>query len=125
MRHGEVSSLTVGVFDSTHGISYSVLVGRLHLNNPSGNTGRDHDFMLGEEVVLESRSKNISANNHISNLHLRGSEVPQFVLIERGHIDTTRYKEIFALLSDSLEGSLNSIEDSLQDTYTRRHVCIK
>jgi hypothetical protein len=48
VRHGEIGSLTVDVFDSTHGISDFVLVGRLHLNNSSANTGRNHNFMLRE-----------------------------------------------------------------------------
>ena len=39
------------------------------------------------------------------------------VLIEAGKIDTTRHEHRLRKFRDSFEWSLNSIEDSLEDTY--------
>ena len=88
--------------------------------------------MRREKVVLIGCSEDISANNPISRAEVARRESPKRLLVEGRHIDSTRDEDVtgqvvfgLALLCDSLEGPLNSIEDSLQNTCTlQKHECI-
>jgi len=124
--HGEFGNFAILVLDSANGVSDAVLSLGLELHDVSGDTGRDHDFMRREKVVLIGCSENISANNPISRAEVAGRESPKRLLVEGRHIDSTRDEDVtgqvvfgLALLCDSLEGPLNSIEDSLQNTWSQ------
>lgn len=124
--HGELGNFTIGVLDSANGVSDAVLSLGHNLSDSSVDTGRDHDFMRREEVVLIGGSENISTNNSITRLDIAGGESPKSILVQGRHIDSTRDEDItgqvilgLALLCDSLEGPLNSIEDSLQNTWSQ------
>lgn len=73
-----------------------------------------HDDMLAEEIVLEDVAKFVTASDERARAFLKvGHESVEFVLIERGQIDTTRHEYGLRDLGDSLERPLNTIEDSL------------
>ena len=70
--------------------------------------------MLAEEIVLEDVAKFVTASDERAWAFLEvWHESVEFVLIERGQIDTTGYEDGLRDLCDSLERPLNTIEDSL------------
>ena len=74
--------------------------------------------MLVEEIVLEGGSNNVTSLHEIS-LHeaVSGVPGPEAVLVERGNIHTAGHEHGSCHFSDGLEGTLNSIKDSLEDSY--------
>ena len=76
--------------------------------------------MLREEIILEDVANLVATGNERSVAHLEvGDERVQLVLVKGGQIDATGDEDGTRNLCDGLEGSLDSIEDSLENTYTQ------
>lgn len=111
--------LAVGILNDADRLSHIVLSFRHDLNNSSADSRRNHDFMLREQIVLEGASQKISSDEHISLFQIRhGVESPFSVLVERRDIDTTGHEYGVRDFSDSLKGSLNSIENGFEDSWS-------
>ena len=73
--------------------------------------------MLTEEIVLEDVAELVAAGDERAWALLEvGNERVESVLVEGGQIDATRHEDRIRDLGDGLERSLNSIEDSLENT---------
>ena len=76
--------------------------------------------MLTEEIILEDVSELVSAGDEGTWALLEvGNERVEFVLVEGGQIDATGHENGIRDLGDGLERSLDSIEDSLENTYSQ------
>lgn len=115
VRHVNFDLALVGVEDS-NGLADVVHTCRHDFDDATSNFGGDHDTVLVEQIVLEDSTKDITTNDELTNLEVLGSEFPQLVLVEGGNIDTTGNENGFRKGGDSLEGSLDTVENSLQDT---------
>ncbi len=96
---------------------HSVLATWHDLLNLTVDLGRNHDSVLGEEVVLEDKTENITSAHVVSGLEfIAGGPVPSLVLIKAGYVHTTGHKNAFRQVSNGLKGALNTIENRVQDT---------
>lgn len=85
--------LAVGILNDADRLSHIVLTLGEDLNNSSADSRRNHDFMLGEQIVFECASQKISSDEHISLFQIRnGVESPFSLLVERRDIDTTGHE---------------------------------
>ena len=76
--------------------------------------------MLVEKIVLEDMTDLITASDDSTRSFLVvGNEGVEAVLVEGGEIDTTRHEDGLRDLGDRLKRTLNTIEDSLENTYTQ------
>ena len=76
--------------------------------------------MLMEKIILEHMTNLISASDDGTRAFLVvGNEGVEAVLVEGGEIDTTRHEDGLRDLGDGLKWSLNTIEDSLENTCTQ------
>ena len=117
MRHADIHSLAVDGLNDGDAVRHGVLSLRHHLNDGTRALGRSHDQMLVEEVILEDVTEFVtaSADGTWALLGVRDEGVLA-VLIKRGQIDATGHEDRVGDLSDSLQRSLNSIKDSLENT---------
>ncbi len=73
--------------------------------------------MLIEQIVFESASEHITSNDKLAFLEtLQGSVVPKLVLVEGWDVNTTGHEDTLGDSSDSLEGTLDTVENSFEDT---------
>ena len=120
MRHADVDALAIGGLDDSDALGDIVLSLRHDLNDGTVGLGRSHNDMLGEQIVLEDVTHLVTASDEGAGAHLEvGDEGVKSILIEGRKIDTTRDENGVRDLSDGLEWSLNSIEDSLENTYSQ------
>ena len=76
--------------------------------------------MLVEKIVLEDVTELVATGNERARaLAEVGDERVELVLVEGGQIDSTGHKDRIRLFGNRLQGSLDSIEDSLENTYTQ------
>ena len=74
--------------------------------------------MLTEEIILEDVAEFVSAGDERARALLEvGDESVEFVLVEGGQIDTARHEDRIRDLGDGLQRPLNSIENSLENTW--------
>jgi len=119
MRHADVLLLAVGELDDGDAIGDSVLAFGHNLDNCSIALGWSHDDMLMEKVIFENVTDLITASDDGARaLVVVRHESVLTILVEGGEIDTTGHEHRSGDLSDRLQGSLNSVEDSLENTYT-------
>jgi len=71
--------------------------------------------VFGEETVFVDVSKNISLGEDISFFDFSGFELPEFGGVEGGDVDSFGYEDGLGVFGDDLEGSLDSVEDLIQD----------
>ena len=77
--------------------------------------------MLMEKIIFEDMTKLVTASYYGTwGLSRVGDEGVFTVLIKGGKIDTARYKNGSGDLGDSLKRSLNTIENSLENTYAQQ-----
>jgi len=115
--HADVNLLSVLILNNDDGLVDTVVASGHDLNNShSLHSGLSHNSMLTEEIVLEGSSYLISAGDHVTNLPFAGGPGPLGVLIEVGYIDTSGDEHRLRHFGNGLEGSLNSIKDSFQDS---------
>ena len=120
MRHTDVLALAVGGLDDGDALRNVVLTLRHDFNDSTVALGRSHDDMLTEEIILENVSELVSAGDEGTWALLEvGNERVEFVLVEGGQIDATGHENGIRDLGDGLERSLDSIEDSLENTYSQ------
>ena len=81
--------------------------------------GRDQDAVFGEETVFVDGAENISLWEDITLFDFSGFELPEFGWVERGDVDSLWYEDGLGVLSNDLEGSLNSVENLIEDTWTK------
>lgn len=115
MTHVDFLLLAV-VLEDDHGLAHGVRALGHDFLDATLELGWDHDLVLLEQIVLESVTNHITACDDIADLEISVRSVfPVLVLIEAWHIDTTGHEHGSGELSDGLEGSLNTIENCVQD----------
>lgn len=120
MRHADLLALALGGLDDSDALRDVVLSLGHNLNDGTVALGRSHNDMLREEIILEDVANLVATGNERSVAHLEvGDERVQLVLVKGGQIDATGDEDGTRNLCDGLEGSLDSIEDSLENTYTQ------
>jgi hypothetical protein len=122
MAHRDLSLFSISILDNANWLSDSVLALWVNLNNSSANLRTGHDTMLLEKRILPDVSDNITTTEQISLFHsLDWGEIPKFVLIETWQLNTSRDEHILVRqIGDLSQRSLNSIENCLQDTFTKK-----
>jgi len=120
MRHAELLALTGGSLNDSNTLRDSVLTLGHDLNDSTSALGRSHDNMFGEEIVLEHVSELVTTSNHRAwGLFEVRDESVFAVLIKGGEIDTTGHEYGTRDLGNGLKRSLDTIENSLENTYTQ------
>ena len=120
MRHADLLALALGGLDDSDTLRDVVLSLGHNLNDGTVALGGSHNDMLREEIILEDVANLVATGNERSGAHLEvGDERVQLVLVKGGQIDATGDEDGTRNLCDGLEGSLDSIEDSLENTYTQ------
>lgn len=74
--------------------------------------------MLGEETVFIDRSEDISLRENITLFDFSWFELPEFGWVERGDIDSLWYEDGLGIFSYDLEGSLNPVENLIEDSWS-------
>jgi len=115
MGHVHVDFAFVGVEDSD-GLRDVVLTGGHDFDDATTDFRRSHNTVLREQIILEDGTEDISTNDELANLEVLGGEFPKLILVEGGNVDTTGDEHRLGKGGDGLEGSLDTIENSLQDT---------
>ena len=119
MRHADVNSLAGGGLDGGDALANGVLTLGLNLNDSSVGLGRSHDDMLVEKIVLEDVTNLVTASDEGAGTHVGvGHERVEAVLVQGGQIDAARHEDGVGHLRNGLERALNSIENSLENTYS-------
>ena len=120
MRHTELNTLALGGLDNGNTLCHVVLTLRHNLNDCTAALRRCHNQMLVEKIVLEHMTDLISTGDDGTRAFLVvGNEGVEAVLVEGGEINTTRHEDGLRNLGDRLKWSLNTIEDSLENTCTQ------
>ena len=123
MRHADVHSLAVDQLNDSDAVRDGVLSLGHHFDNGTRALGWSHDKMLVEKVVLEHMAEFVATSaDGAWALGWVGDEGVLAVLIEAGQIDATGHEDGARDLSNSLERSLNSIEDCLKNTYRTQSI---
>ena len=74
--------------------------------------------MFIEKIIFKGGTNYISSGHQVSNFQsFSRGEVPSLLLIEGGHINTSGHENAAREMSNSLEGSLDTIENVLKNTY--------
>mmetsp|Transcript_34292 Transcript_34292/g.45169 ORF Transcript_34292/g.45169 Transcript_34292/m.45169 type:complete len:377 (-) Transcript_34292:682-1812(-) len=119
MRHGDVLAGTIVGLNDSDGLLHSVVASRHDFSKSASHLGGHHDLMLGEEVVLEDLTNAVTADDEVANLLGGvGGEHVGLVLVEAVDDDATGDEDGLELVGDSLERSLNTVEDIFQNTGT-------
>jgi hypothetical protein len=76
--------------------------------------------MLTEQIIFESSADNIATDDEVANLKISvGVEKPELVLIKGGYVNTTGDEDGLGDGGDGLEGALDSVENSLENSCKR------
>lgn len=89
--------------------------------NSTPSAGRQEDFVVVDQAVLEDGTPNVSTRDMIADLEVDGLEVPLLLAIESIDPNTTGDVDTLGLVGDSSEGSLNAVIDGLHQTRTELH----
>ena len=74
--------------------------------------------MVTEEIILEDVAEFVSAGDERAGALLKvGDEGVEFILVEGGQIDAARHEDRIRDLGNGLQRPLNSIENSLENTW--------
>ena len=116
MTHVELLLLAL-IFNYNHWLVHTVASLWHDFLDASINLGWNHDSVLSKEIVFEDVTKYITSCHEIANSDfvVRGP-VPALVLVEAWNIDSTGDEHTLGKSGDSLEGSLNTIKNRVQDT---------
>ena len=116
MRHSDLFAATLLVLDDGDSLSDGVHAAGHDLDKSASDLGRNHDLMLGEEVVLEDLADAVAADDEVAEL-LAGvrREHEWLVLVEAVNHDATRHEHRLELVGNSLQRTLNTVEDILQN----------
>ena len=77
--------------------------------------------MVREKIVLENGAETVTTGNQRARLESLGGERVLLRLVQAGQIDTARHEHTPTDFSDCLKRALNSVENSLKDTYKTKH----
>ena len=120
MRHLDLLLFAVGELDDGHALGDSVLAFGHNLNDCTIAFGGSHDNVLMEKIIFEDMTNLVTTSDDGAWLLIViGHEGVQAVLVEVVQLDTAGHEDGSRDSSDGLEGSLNSVKDSLQNTCTR------
>lgn len=105
------------VFQSQQSIFNGVVTIRSNKSNSSSSFGLNHDFVLVEQVIFFNVTVNVSRTQELSDLDLRrGVEFPDLLFRKRSDVDTSGHVNRFAGFGDDFQGSLNTVENFVQNT---------
>lgn len=117
MRHPDVLLLAVIVFNDSNGLRTVVLALGHNFDKSALQFGTEHDSMLTEQIVFEGLANHVTSSNDVALLEeLARVEGVKPILVKGWHIDTTGHENTLGDLGNSLEWSLNSIKNRLEDT---------
>jgi hypothetical protein len=96
--------------DGVHALGHDFLDAAVDL-------GGKHDSVLVEEVVLKHGAHVVTTGHEVAHLVLGvGGVLPLLDLVQGGHVHTSGHEHGARVVSDGLQGSLNTVKNSLQDT---------
>jgi hypothetical protein len=106
------------VFNNNDWLAHGVVALRHDFLDSTLHLRGNHDLVLLEEIVLEGESDHITTSDWVIDLDIGVRSVgPLFVLIETGHIDTSGHEDRSGELGNGLEGSLDTVENCVQNSY--------
>ena len=81
------------------------------------NSGLNHNLMVGEECVLINDTNNIATEDLLADFEVSaGHERPLLLLVKLRHLNTSGDEHGIGDISNSLERTLNTIENGVEDT---------
>ena len=118
MAHCHLSLDTLGILNYAHWLRHGVLASWEHFHDSSVNARAGHDTMLGEQLVLENSTDDVTSCQQISLFKsLSWVVVPKFILVEAWQLDTSWNEHILVCqFSNGFQWSLNTVKNCLQDT---------
>lgn len=106
------------MFDFEDLLGDVIVSGLSDVGDGTSDSGWDQNVMDGHELVLVDVSDDISSDDSGSDLDGFGwGEFPFSGVIEGWHIDSDGDEDGLTLVSDLVEGSLDTIENFFQDTW--------
>lgn len=115
--HLKIDLLVVGGLEDGNSVGDSVATFGHDLNDTTIELGGSDNLVLGEKIIFETNTNLVTTADEVALLELEGRPVPLLVLVEGGDVDTTGHEDGARVLGDGLEGSLDTVENSFQDTY--------
>ena len=117
MAHGKLDGLAIRGLNRADWLRYCVLSSWEDLDNLTLNFWVSHDLVILEKGVLIHITEDVTTGEHGALLKcLIGTESPELVLIEAWQFDTSWDENTLSLIGDVFQWSLNSVENSLQNT---------
>ena len=93
-----------------------VITGRGNVSNPPFAFGWDEDFVVREQCVFVDGAEDITLGKDVTLLDFGRLEGPEFGGIEGGNVHTSGDVDGLRVISDDLEGSLDTVKDLIEDT---------
>lgn len=93
-----------------------VLTGWGDVSDSAFAFGWDEDFVIGEKGVFVDGAEDITLGEDVALLDFGRLEAPELGWVEGGDVDTSGDVDGLGVVSDDLEGSLNTVEDLIEDT---------
>jgi len=118
VAHLDLGLLSVDVFDDADWLGDGVLSSLHNLNNSSIGFWVSHNMMVLEKSIFSNVTNNITTGDHFSNLEGFWIEIPEFVLIKARQFDSSWDENVFGDVGNRFERSLNTVENSFQDTWS-------
>ena len=115
VAHG-VLSLDAVQFEFEDFFMDVVLTGWGDVSDSAFAFGWDENFVIGKESVFVDGAKDITLGKDVTLLDFGRLEAPEFGGIERGDVDASGDVDGLGVVSDDLKGSLNTVEDLIEDT---------
>jgi hypothetical protein len=81
--------------------------------------GRNENTVLGEETVFVNTTKDISLGKDITLFDFSGFKLPELGGVQGRDIDSFWHKDGLGQLSNNLEGSLDTVEDLIENTWAK------
>ena len=96
-----------------------VVTGGGNKSNSAFALGRDKNFVVREESVFIDGAEDIALRENVTLLDFGRFEAPDFGGIEGRNVNTSGDVYGLGVISDDLEGSLDTVKDLIEDTGTK------
>mmetsp|Transcript_8655 Transcript_8655/g.14936 ORF Transcript_8655/g.14936 Transcript_8655/m.14936 type:complete len:548 (+) Transcript_8655:633-2276(+) len=112
LEHGILGRLALEL-DFQNRVLEAVVSGRSDVLHTSHGIRRDQ-HLVGDDDTFEYLAINVTTRNKVVNLHIQRRKLPVFFPVEGRHVDSAGDVHIFALICNSLQRSLDAVENCAQ-----------
>jgi hypothetical protein len=111
--------LVLGISIGGDNISHGECTSIVDALERTENFRAQEDLVLREKIVLKALTDLVATENLVTGFEISERlPVPQLFLVEIRHINTTRHEDGAGDISNGFEGSLDTIENGLHNTWS-------